>query len=180
MAEARTGKPWNQIFADELAAPLNLPAAVTYYTAVQQGTGTVNPRVAGGLQASMNEYAPLLALSFHRGTYKGTVYAPASLFDAQAVEPYPGVTIGVSPVANLGLPYRYGLAAWLECPTPATGCSILSSPGAFGWTPWVDRQAGYYAMIGMNYNDGASSGVVQISVTLAQQLQPEIRKALGR
>ena len=49
-------------------------------------------------------------------------------------------------------PFRYGLAVWLECATPtafASGCNSQSSPGAFGFTPWFDRDAGYYAMIGM-------------------------------
>ena len=30
-------------------------------------------------------------------------------------------------------------AAWLECPPPAVNCAVLSSPGAFGFTPWLDR-----------------------------------------
>ena len=179
MAEVAAGKPWNTLYAEQLRAPLGIGAESTFYTLPDQRIGVLNPRVAGGMTASLDEYARILAVSFHRGSYRGVTYAPAALFDLQAVEPYPGVTIGNSPFANLGIDFRYGLAAWLECSTPATGCSTLSSPGAFGWTPWFDRQAGYYAVIGMFQSGAASSGVVAFSVNLAQSLKPDIVRALG-
>jgi CubicO group peptidase (beta-lactamase class C family) len=179
MAEVATGSPWAQVYDAQLARPLGLSAASVYYTFPRQAIGTTNPLVAGGLRATMDEYARILSVAFHRGMYQGQRLAASSLFDEQAREPYPGVTIGSSPFAQLGLPYRYGLAAWLECATPATGCAVLSSPGAFGWTPWFDRDGGYYAVLGMEVSE-AQSGVVAFSVTLAQQLKPEIRRALGR
>lgn len=179
MAEAATGKSWNTLYAEQLRTPLGISAESTFYALPEQRVGTLNPRVAGGLTASLDEYARILAISFHRGSYRGATYAPAALFDLQAVEPYPGATIGNSPFASLGLDFHYGLAAWLECGTPATGCSTLSSPGAFGWTPWFDRQAGYYAVIAMFQSGASNSGVVAFSVNLAQSLKPDIVRALG-
>lgn len=179
MAEVATGTSWNTLYAEQLRTPLGIGAESMFYTLPDQRIGTVNPRVAGGLTASLDEYARILAVSFHRGTYQGVTYAPAGLFDQQAIEPYPNVTIGASPLENIGLGFRYGLTAWLECGTPATGCSVLSSPGAFGWTPWLDRQAGYYAVIAMLENNASSSGVVAFSVNLAQSLKPDIVRALG-
>ena len=52
-----------------------------------------------------------------------------------------------APAATMGRSVRYGLASWLHCAAPADGCAVVSSPGAFGFTPWVDRSAGYYAII---------------------------------
>lgn len=178
MAEVATGSTWNAIFAQQLGQPLRLPAAVTYYTAPRLASGTSNPLVAGGLRASMNEYASLLSVVFHRGTWEGQRLAAAPLFEAQAREPYPGVVIGSSPMTAMAFDFRYGLTAWLECTTPATGCAVVSSPGAFGWTPWVDLDGGYYAIIGMEVGD-ATDGVVNFSVQLAQDLKPAIRRALG-
>ncbi|XXF76966.1 serine hydrolase [Myxococcaceae bacterium GXIMD 01537] len=179
MAEVATGKSWNTLFTETLAAPLGLPPEVGYFTAPRLALGTSNPLVAGGLRASMNEYARLLALVYHRGRYAGLVRGTPELFDAQTREPFPKVVVGNSPVKSLGLPFRYGLAAWLECEMPASGCAVVSSPGAFGWTPWVDRQAGYYAILGMELKrqEGAL-GVVDFSVGLAEDLQPLIREAL--
>ncbi len=179
MAEVVTGKSWNTVFGEQLRAPLGLPSEVSYYTAPQSTLGLFNPLIAGGLQATSDEYAKLLAISFHRGTYQGVTFAPAILFDQQATEPYPGVVVGSSPYSGAPAPVRYGLSAWLECATPATGCSTISSAGAWGWTPWVDRAAGYYAILAMYRGGPAMNGVTAFSVNLQQQLKPLIVTALA-
>jgi serine-type D-Ala-D-Ala carboxypeptidase/endopeptidase len=182
MAEVATGKLWNQLFADTLATPLGLPATDRYYTAPRQAIGLMNPLVAGGLRASMNDYAQLLATAFHRGSYRGLAIGTPALFDQQAIAPYPNAVIGQSPYVAVGYDYRYGLAAWLECATPATGCAAISSPGAFGWTPWLDRVTGYYAILGMEIagaGGGGTDGVVSFSVHLAQDVKPAIAAALA-
>ncbi|NMO13465.1 beta-lactamase family protein [Pyxidicoccus fallax] len=179
MAEVTTGKSWNTLFRETLATPLGLPEDVTYFTRPRQAQGITNPLIAGGLRTSMNEYAPLFALVFHKGRQAGREVGTPELFDAQAREPFPGVVIGNSPVKDLSLPFRYGLTAWLQCATPAEGCDVISSPGAFGWTPWMDREAGYYAILGMQL-DRQDEGVVGFSVNLSGELQPLIRAALGR
>jgi hypothetical protein len=126
-----------------------------------------------------NEYAKLLLVNAGRGTFGTTVIGNAALYDEQGKEPFPDVTIGLTPVGALGLPFRYGLGAWLECATPATGCAVISSPGAFGFTPWVDREAGYAAMlVTQEMRSSAESGVVGFSVSLEQALQPLLRTAV--
>ena len=101
----------------------------------------------------------ILALDFNRGVHQGNTLIGDALFTAQATEPYPNAVIGNSPFVNAGLNFHYGLAAWLECPPPATNCAVLSSPGAFGFTPWFDRDGGYYAILGMEVTE-SQSGVV--------------------
>lgn len=181
MAEVATGKLWAQLFTERLTTRLGLPASVKYYTAPRQQLGTTNPLIAGGMRASMNQYAKLLAIAYHRGSYGGVSVASPALFDAQASEPFPGAVIGDSPFQRLGVNFHYGLASWLECPPPATDCQVLSSPGAFGFTPWYDRATGYYAIIGTEVADlGGANGIVAFAVNLAQALKPEIAKALGK
>lgn len=180
MAEVVTGSTWNELFASQLAGVLGLPSAVTYYTFPRQAIGQSNPLIAGGLRASMDDYSRLLALAYHRGARDGVQLIDAGLMDLQAIEPFPGVSIVASPVADLGLDFRYGFGVWLECATPATGCATVSSPGAFGWTPWLDREHGYYAILGMELAGGPEEGVVDFSVSLAQELKPAIEAALGR
>lgn len=182
MAEVATGKGWNELFVEHLAEPLGLSSALSYFTLPRQGMGTRNPLVAGGLRLSTLDYLEILALAFHGGRYKGLAPASPALFVAQAREPFPDAVIGNSPAANAGHPYHYGLAAWLECDTPAQGCAVLSSPGAFGFTPWLDRDAGYYAVIATELGgaNGSTTGVVKESLDLESQLQPVIRAALAR
>jgi len=177
MAEVVTGQSWASIFAMQLKTPLSLGTDVTWYTAPRQSLGTTNPLIAGGLRMTMNEYARVLALEYGKGTYQGNPLLPASLFDAQSTEPYPNATIGNSPLESLGLNYHYGLASWLECAPPAVNCAVQSSPGAFGFTPWVDRTGRYYAVLGMEVTE-SQSGVVAFAVQLEQQLEPLIRTAL--
>jgi CubicO group peptidase (beta-lactamase class C family) len=177
MAEVATGKSWDLLFDEVLRQPLQLSSAVRYYTFPMQSTGMQNPLIAGGLRVTTDEYAKLLGLEFHKGVLGGVTVGTTALFDAQAIEPFPSVTVGNTPVGALGYAYRYGLSAWLECATPAAGCQRLSSPGAFGFTPWIDREHGYYAILAMEVG-GLSTGVVSFSVELAQAVQPLIVDAL--
>ncbi len=179
MAEVRTGKSWNELFTEVITSPLGLPPDLSYTTLPRSGTGSDNPLVAAGLTASMNEYQPILATAFHKGTFNGVTIAGPEIFDAQATEPFPSATMEYSPLQDMGLPFHYGLTAWLECPPPATDCSVLSSPGAWGFTPWFDRDAGYYAIIGTFIDSTGEDGIVDYAVQLAQDLKPEIERALA-
>ena len=99
------------------------------------------------------------------------------LFAAQTREPFPNAAIGNSPAVKAGYSFRYGLGAWLECATPAAGCTCISSPGAFGFTPWLDREAGYYAIIATELAN-TRGGVVKDSLDLEQALKPAFAAAL--
>lgn len=179
MAEVATGRTWAQLFDEVARQPLGLSSETEYFCAPLQRAGRQNPLIAGGLVITPNEYAKLLLVNAGRGTFGSTTIGSPSLYDEQGREPFPAATVGTSPVASLGLPYRYGLGAWLECTTPAQGCPVISSPGAFGFTPWVDRQAGYAAMlVTQEMRSSAESGVVGFSVSLEQALQPLIRAAI--
>ncbi|RKH10142.1 class A beta-lactamase-related serine hydrolase [Corallococcus sp. CA053C] len=180
MAEVRTGKPWKTLFEEQVKTPLGLgDAELAYYTFPRNTLGTSNPLIAGGLRATMDEYAKILGVVFHRGTVGGVRYASAPLFDEQSREPY-DVVVGSSPMKDVGQPYRYGLTAWLECDTPSTGCAAVSSPGAFGFTPWVDRDSGYYAILGMELESTQEQRVAAFAIRLEQQLRPEIGAAVAR
>ncbi len=172
MAEVVTGKPWNAVFAEQLGAPLGLPADLRYYANPLRSVGEDNPLLAGGLRMSMNEYEPVLHLVFDKGRWHGAQLISEQIFDEQAKAPYPQAVIGRTPGGSV----RYGLTAWLECAEPQTGCARISSPGAFGFTPWVDREHGYYAILGM---DDRHNGVHRFGVELERRLQPLIEKALA-
>lgn len=176
MAEVATGRTWQQLVRERLTDPLGLPTSVRFYTFPGQSLGLANPLVAGGMRASARDYARLLGLIYHKGRLGSVTLGTPALFDEQAREPYPGVVIGSSPAQSQGWAFRYGLAAWLQCTTPATGCAVLSSPGAFGFTPWINRDAGYYATIAMEEVIGSGAA---FGTALAVLLEPHIRTALA-
>jgi CubicO group peptidase (beta-lactamase class C family) len=171
MAEVVTGKTWNQIFSEQVLAPLGLPSDMAYYANPLRPSATKNPLLAGGLFASMTEYERVLHLVFDQGRWRGQQLISRALFDEQAKAPYPAAVIKKTPWAG----HRYGLTAWLECDQSAKGCASISSPGAFGFTPWIDRDAGYYAILGMNYRRNPRT---QFGARTEQKLKPLIAKAM--
>jgi serine-type D-Ala-D-Ala carboxypeptidase/endopeptidase len=177
MAEVAVGSDWNAIFDAQLREPLRLAPEFAYYSAPRQGLDPrpINPLLAGGMRASMNDYAHVLRFVFDKGKWQGSQLMSPDLFDLQSIAPYPDAVIGTSP--NL-MNARYGLTAWLECPTPATGCAAISSPGLFGFTPWLDRTAGYYAILGMQLDDLQSDR--RIGTEIQQTLKPLIAEAIAR
>ncbi|MCU0647301.1 MAG: beta-lactamase family protein [Gemmatimonadaceae bacterium] len=177
MAEVASGRTWNVLFRETLATPLGLSTEVTFFTIPRQAMGTGNPLVAGGLRASTDEYMQLLAVASARGQYRGLSIGTGALYDQQMREPFPAVDIGFTPIDPVTLGWRYGFTAWLECATPATGCTTVSSPGAFGFTPWIDRANGYYASLGMELSR-ADGGVAATSVAIASRLKPALVAAL--
>jgi serine-type D-Ala-D-Ala carboxypeptidase/endopeptidase len=177
MAEVVTGRSWADIYTETLRAPLGLPEEVAYFTFPRQSVGRINPLIAGGMRASTNDYARFLALAFHKGSLGAITVGTPALFDAQAREPFPDVAIGYTPFAEA----RYGLGSWLMCGQPSMGCPVVTSPGAFGFTPWLDRDAGYYAIVGMELgNTTGDDRPAEFAIKLLQQLQPLIRAQLGR
>jgi serine-type D-Ala-D-Ala carboxypeptidase/endopeptidase len=165
MAEVVVGAAWNDIFAAQMRGPLGLPSDIVYYANPVLPVDTQNPLLAGGLIVSMNEYERFLRL----------IFSDTALFNAMAVAPYPDAAIGDSPSQLTEV--RYGLTAWLECSTPATGCQKISSPGAFGFTPWIDRENGYYAILAMEIRNDMAR---EFAVPLEQDLQPLIVDALKK
>lgn len=175
MAEVVTGQEWNAIFATQIVDLLDLPADLRYRANPLAGTGLANPLLAGGLAMSMNEYEPLLHFVFDKGVWHGSPWIAPALFDAQTVAPFPDAVVARTP-ARIG-DVHYGLTAWLECSTPATGCAALSSPGAFGFVPWLDRANGYYAILGMYVRNDIAR---EFAVALQRELKPLIEQALMR
>ncbi|HEY4365735.1 MAG TPA: serine hydrolase domain-containing protein [Steroidobacteraceae bacterium] len=173
MAEVATGSSWNAIFAAQLRDALGMPSDLLYYANPLRPLPTDNPLLAGGLITSMNEYEHVLHFVFDKGLWQGSPLLASGIFDTQAIAPYPNAVIGHSPAPN-GM--RYGLTAWLECDTPATGCATISSPGAFGFTPWLDRDTGYYAILGMEFSDNSST---HFGGMTEAQLKPLIKAAFA-
>jgi serine-type D-Ala-D-Ala carboxypeptidase/endopeptidase len=176
MAEVVTGDPWNEIFTAQVRDPLGLPADLVYYANPLAGTGTDNPLPAGGLIVSMQEYERLLHFVFDKGRWQGSALLRPEIFDVQRIQPYPNAAIVTTPASSVDAGVRYGLTAWLECSTPATGCAAISSPGAFGFNPWLDRDVGYYAILGMRIPNNRVGFVVDLKL----QLKPLIAEALAQ
>jgi CubicO group peptidase (beta-lactamase class C family) len=178
MAELATGKPWRQLFDEQLRVPLGWAALSTY-------GGAQNPNPAGSLACTGLEYTRFLMLQLRQGLDGSTRLLPQAAIQQQRQDAFGASTvIAYSPyVAVLGRPYHYGFGTWLEtangqAPSATNPVNRWSSTGKFGWAPWVAADGAYAALIMTQQADLPTSFVP--SETLKAQLDPLIRTALAQ
>jgi CubicO group peptidase (beta-lactamase class C family) len=138
MAELATGKSWDQIFIDEMATPLGLTA--TDYATNSSDPGYVrnnNPRVPGGVRSTMQDYAIVLAMLQNDGLHQGQRFINQATLEYMATDQAAGLAIGYTPYPQS---FGYGLGQWREAVDFNGVAARVSSPGAFGVTPWVDKR----------------------------------------
>jgi CubicO group peptidase (beta-lactamase class C family) len=145
MAELATGKAWDDIFIDEMATPLNLNATDFATASTEPGyVRTDNPRIAGGVRGTLEDYGKVvdmvlaygcLDLRIDAGCLPGRRFLSRATIDFMARDRTVGTVDSSRPPTATG--YGYGLGQWIDPGSPL----IVSSPGAFGFTPWVDRNS---------------------------------------
>jgi CubicO group peptidase (beta-lactamase class C family) len=109
---------------------------------------TSNPRLAGGMHWTAQEY-----LDFLRALQQGKLLS-ATLQQQMLANQRGNATVLNSPaISGFGSDWPYGLGHWLECTAgqPNNGqCASAqrhSSPGAYGAYPLIDYQYNYLAML---------------------------------
>jgi len=171
MAEQSTGEDWAALFERTLREPLGLNQEQTRYHTYPQLQRGDHPLIAGGLVISLDDYDRLLALTQGRGVLDGRRLIDESRMRRLEQNPYATAEVGSSPMADYGFDWRYGFGSWLLCEGEAATCPRFSSPGAFGFTPWIDHEAGYRAILAM---ETAAPGGASWAVPLAERLRPWI------
>lgn len=146
MAELATGRAWDDLFIDEMVVPLGLDATDFATSSTAPGyVRNTNPRIAGGVRSTLEDYGKVVDMVLANGCLDNTLLLPCQpsrRFLAQATieamaRDYTVGTVDVSrPPTSTA--YGYGLGQWIDPSSPL----IVSSPGAFGFTPWVDRVNG--------------------------------------
>jgi len=160
MAENATGMSWDSIFS-EFVTSVNAIAAVNNYT-VSNATkytkaSSQNPWLAGGMDSSVKDYNAFLYALYSRSLLSN------QSFQAMIADHTSNVTIIYSPAdETANETWHYGLGCWPECPysdwqsppcgfyngSNSTTPYTVSSPGAFGFYPWINLDANYYGIVG--------------------------------
>jgi len=155
VVERVTGRSWSAFFEEALATPLGMGALSWSNPQGPIPAAEIrNPLLQGGAAVRLDAYAPLLTMLAQEGVYKGRRY----LSEAAVREMERPRTRGLSmryvpPGATAGS--QYSIAHWCEAEAQdATGgrCTMLSSPGAFGVYPWIDRTSGLHGIIYLQDN----------------------------
>ncbi len=113
------------------------------------------PQLAGGAVISAAEYAKLL---------RKIVGGQLAMHDALGVHPVCTDTTGsvcptaLSSPAPRGEQWHYSIGHWVE-DDPVVGDGAFSSPGAFGFYPWVDASRHWYGIVARTDPLGALTSV---------------------
>ena len=141
VAERVSGKSWHELFAARIAGPLGMHATrFGRLVPVGSEAGTTKvPWVAGGAVSTLHDYTRFVAMLLAGGK-AGT----RTVLSAQSVDAMLSVQTGDLTVRLAGVleepDVHYGLGTWLT--REAGAPQRASDPGAFGFTPWLDRDLG--------------------------------------
>jgi CubicO group peptidase (beta-lactamase class C family) len=168
MAETATGMGFAEIVRTELVQPLGMSSATGFVSPT-----TINPLASGGAASTADDYALFLTTLLRE-----ELVADTDAFLADRIGDMP-ILFRPRASGDFG-DWRYALGAFVECDQPVFDDSCVSaathsSPGSFGWTPWIDRKNGYWGLIARR---GARNSA-PIAVELEQILQPLIVDALA-
>ncbi|MFV3074809.1 serine hydrolase domain-containing protein [Niveispirillum fermenti] len=130
MAEQAGGADWNSLFRRLIADPLGLSPACRWGD--KWG-------VAGGLVASPDDYERLLLLIARQGLAgDGRRILPADIFPMMERDRIGTADRRGQPETAAAMK-GYGIGLWCEAQAADGSCPVISSPGAFGTYPRLDR-----------------------------------------
>jgi hypothetical protein len=124
------------------------------------------PLLAGGIYASANDYSPIL---------RAILGGQLGMLDAlgtHAVCAWVGSGCNAASSPSVTVHWHYSIAHWVE-DDPVSGDGAFSSPGAFGFYPWIEANKRFYGVIS-RYQ--ASNGEIQDGLA-SSQCGHEIRAA---
>jgi D-alanyl-D-alanine-carboxypeptidase/D-alanyl-D-alanine-endopeptidase len=129
LAEIASGKSWNSLFEERIQRPLNMTN--TNYEA------SLNPRIAGGASSTLQDYTNLLQMHINGGVFNSKrILSTQAVIEMQRDQTR-GLPIRSSPHKD---GRRYGLGLWRDIVDNQGRVIQLSCQGAFGFSPWIDRQ----------------------------------------
>lgn len=131
LVERATGERWSELFRREVAAPLGLGNTHYWYFA---GIDTANPRIAGGMYSTAGDYMKLLLMWQAHGKAAGRRLLDSATLTEMDRDQTVGTRVLSSPLPGAG----YGIGHWVEAKDAQGHSTLVSSPGAFGFTPWLD------------------------------------------
>lgn len=170
MAQIASGTSYVDLFQDQVTEPLSLSNATGFVS-----PSLTNPRASAGAQSTVADYSEIL-----RALLAGELITDLTTF---AQDRTANASFGHRPagIENANVDWHYGLGFWRECEHAIwdNSCAnhvVISSPGAFGWNPWVDLEENYYGLIAMDVPLAIDNGTVELEIAL----RPLIVAALAK
>ncbi len=119
------------------------------------GVSYGSPQLAGGVFTSAAEYAKML-----RRIVGGTMVMKSVLGTHPVCVDPATCPLAISTPSPRGEQWHYSIGHWVEDdPDPKVGDGAFSSPGAFGFYPWIDASKTYYGIVARVNPSGAITSV---------------------
>lgn len=141
VCEVLSGQAYDEFFDTQINEPLG-----TNFT--WDGLGeTTNFRPAGGGAASLADYTKLLTLVASRGETQDVRLLTPESTDWMMTERTIDLKAGSLPRDAERARAGYAFGMWVEQRDEQGQPTVVSSPGAFGFTPWIDLEDDYVGII---------------------------------
>lgn len=157
LAEQASGKSWRQLFDERLARPLGMGRSEWAHPLHLKldPERVTNPNLQAGLVTTAEDYGRFLTMIAANGIFEGR-----RILSAEAVAEMERLQTGglalVMPPGRTDLRVAgYALGNWCERASPSNECSLVSSPGALGTYPWIDRERNIYGVFFMRHRHPA-------------------------
>ncbi len=128
-----------------------------------------NPRLAGGMHWTANDYLLFLSALYNRQILTDTLISQLSSDQISMA------SIDYSPALDtLGEDWHYGYGVWIECKETPYSCpqvKRISSPGAYGAYPFIDFENGYYGILARQGALGTFREGIELFESVSQTLE---------
>ena len=172
VAEVRGGEDWQAGWITHVGAPLG-SAGIDW-----QGLGpTANYRIAGGAQASLPDYAHVLAMLADGGVGNGRRILGTAAIAILDHDQTRGAALAYSP-PGAGGSTDYGIGAWIEPFSLSADAPTVSSIGKFGYAPWVDIGGGWFGVLMVSREQETIPPMGELSHAAIADITASVRAAL--
>lgn len=172
VAQVQGGEDWQAGWIAHVGAPLGA-------TSIDwQGLGaTQNYRIAGGAQASLPDYAKVLAMILGGGVGNGRRILSATALATLDADQTRGAALAYSPPGADGR-HAYSVGAWIEDFPSAPAAPAISSIGKFGYAPWIDFDGGFFGVIMIEQRNETVPAMGELSHDAIVDIDAQVRAAL--
>lgn len=145
--EVQAQKSWQEAVDAWIVEPLGLQSAeYVHPTWVMPEAEIRSPNVGAGLQISPYDYYTFLQMVAGNGVLSGDTVLSSELVSQLFIDRTVGLDRASLP-DTVSEDWGYSLGTWCERANEDGVCPVISSAGAFGTFPWVDRETGIFGVL---------------------------------
>ena len=132
----------------------------------------LDPLMAGGMMATATDYAQFLRKLMRRELVMGSYLGDNAVCALPSA--CPG-KVGYSPIIVLNEPWTYSYNHWVESQYGKGTIDAYSSPGKWGFYPWISADKKFYGIVSRHDKD---IGAYAVSVKCGRQIRKAFLAAL--